>query len=253
MIHFLDQVDLQRPVVHHKLKWINVSPCLQRNTMVCLGKCSIWSINWYKNTGMVLKCMFKLLHWSDMQPLQAGLRYLLPTTEMNFNGSVFMLPPDRSSFREGSSIIKLLLISELENTKLSITVVFILRLCLFKEREGCSHSSSWISAIQQWLMLQATHTAVSLHHCILFLPGAPLDEGERASNLHDSHYDRELGTKAATLPASKISGRLWFESRQTICLLTHSVCPCCWVKTSQQSWQVFISTIFKDLVNQVSC
>lgn len=84
-------------------------------------------------------------------------------------------------------------------------------------------------------MLQATCTAVSLHHCILFLPGAPLDEGERASNLHDSHYDRELGTKAATLPASKISGRLWFESvsRQSACLLTLSEYPCCWVKTSQ--------------------
>lgn len=50
-----------------------------------------------------------------------------------------------------------------------------------------------------------------LHQCILFLHGPLLDEGEWASNLHDSHYDRELSTKAATLPASKVSDRLWLE------------------------------------------
>lgn len=35
-------------------------------------------------------------------------------------------------------------------------------------------------------------------------PPRALDEGEWASNLHDSHYDWELCAKAATVPASKV-------------------------------------------------
>ncbi len=35
-------------------------------------------------------------------------------------------------------------------------------------------------------------------------PPRALDEGEWASNLHDSHYDWELGAKATTVPASKV-------------------------------------------------
>lgn len=45
-----------------------------------------------------------------------------------------------------------------------------------------------------------------LHPLCLLLLGAPLEEGERANHLGHSHYDRELGTQAATLPASKLQG-----------------------------------------------
>lgn len=110
--------------------------------------------------------------------------------------------------------------------------------CLKRERL-IPIQSHGISAIKQWLTHHhATRTAVLLHHCILFLLGAPLEEGEWASNLHDSHYDRELGTKAATLPASKVFGRFWLESvsRQSICLLTYTAHPFCWLKSSWQSW-----------------
>lgn len=48
-----------------------------------------------------------------------------------------------------------------------------------------------------------THPVVFSRRCVLFPPCAALDEGERAAHLHDSHNDRELGTKATTLPASK--------------------------------------------------
>lgn len=49
---------------------------------------------------------------------------------------------------------------------------------------------------------------------VFFIPlhNTLLEKGERAAYLHDSHYDRELGATAATLPASKISGRFWLES-----------------------------------------
>lgn len=64
--------------------------------------------------------------------------------------------------------------------------------------------------------------AVLLHPCIFFLHGAPLDEGEWASNLHDSHYDWELCTKATTLPSSKVLGRFWLESLQASVSVTQS-------------------------------
>lgn len=38
---------------------------------------------------------------------------------------------------------------------------------------------------------------------LLCLLDAPLEERERTSDLHDSHFDRELGSEASTLPASK--------------------------------------------------
>lgn len=93
-----------------------------------------------------------------------------------------------------------------------------------------------------WI-LKATHAAVFLHRSILFLLGAPLDEGEWASNLHDSHYDRELGTEAATLSASKVLGRIWLESRQPIFPFLCTVYLCCYVKTSWQSWYLTLRLV----------
>lgn len=67
---------------------------------------------------------------------------------------------------------------------------------------------------------------VLLYHSFLCLLGALLEERERTSNLHDSHFDRELRTKATTLPASKDVGRSWLKSvsRQLACPWTLK-CP----------------------------
>lgn len=50
----------------------------------------------------------------------------------------------------------------------------------------------------------------------LFFHVAALDEGERAFNLHDSYYDRELSTKTTALPAGKVFKRLRLETDWTI-------------------------------------
>lgn len=72
----------------------------------------------------------------------------------------------------------------------------------------------WVLVLDQMeaVRFQSLDSGWCCYTVLSFSPWCPLEEGEWAAHLHDSHFDRELGTKAATLPASKVSGRSWFES-----------------------------------------